>query len=356
MPPRVVDYRSDTITQPTDAMRDAMRDARVGDDVYGEDPTVNELQAVGAKVLGKEAALFVPSGTMANEVAIGVQAPRGTEALAERESHVVLYENGAPAALWGVTLRTLAGRRGVFTPEQVVEAVRDASDVHAPRTSLVCLENTHNLAGGTVWTAAETRSVAKAAREHGLRVHLDGARLWNSAVAQDVAPAALAAPADSVFVALSKGLSAPVGSLVAGSREFVAEATRVRKMLGGGMRQAGILAAAGIVAITTMRDRLKEDHAACRRLALGLAKLPGFAVDLEAVQTNILFVDVAGTGLRAPEVERRLGAKGVKASALDERRVRFVTHRHVARDDVDWTLEVAGEAFDGRRKAAARSR
>jgi threonine aldolase len=359
MAERVVDFRSDTITQPTDEMRDAMRDAPVGDDVYGEDPTVNELQALASKMTGKEAALFVPSGTMANEIAIGVHCPRSTEILVENESHIVLYETAGPASLWGVQIRTLEGTRGVFTARQVTDALRDPSDVHEPRTSMVGIENTHNLAGGTVWTPAQTAAVAKAARERGLKVHVDGARLFNSAVAQDVPAARLVQDVDSVMFALSKGLSAPVGSVLCGTREFIDESTRVRKLLGGGMRQAGILAAAGLVSLTKMVDRLAEDHANARRLAVGLSKLPGFRLDLEAVQTNILFVDVSETGRNARDLVGAWTREGVRASAVDARRIRFVTHRHVTRDDVDWTLSRLGGRAAGAPKArvvAGRSR
>jgi len=344
MAARVIDFRSDTITQPTDEMRDAMHDAAVGDDVYGEDPTVNELQELAAKKTGMEAALFVPSGTMANEIAIGVHCPRSSEILVEKESHIVLYETAGPATLWGVQIRTLEGQRGVFTPRQVAEAVRDVGDVHEPRTAMVGIENTHNLAGGTVWTPAQTGAVAKVAHEGGLKVHVDGARLFNSAVAQDVPVARLVQGVDSVMFALSKGLSAPVGSVLCGPRDFIQEAVRVRKLLGGGMRQAGILAAAGIVAITKMADRLKDDHANLRRLAEGLAKVPGFRVDTEAVQTNILFVDVSGSGRNAKDLVAAWEKSGVRASALDARRIRFVTHRHITKEDVDEALNRLGAA------------
>jgi threonine aldolase len=345
MPPRVVDFRSDTLTHPTPEMRDAMREAAVGDDVYGEDPSVNELQALAAERVGMEAALFVPTGTMGNEVAIGVHCPRGSELLTERESHIFLYEDAGPAALWGVQARPLAGERGILSPRQVAEAVRDAGDVHEPRTSLLTLENTHNLAGGTVWTPAQTYAAVKAAREHGLKVHVDGARIFNSAVAQDVTAASLLRGVDSVMFCLSKGLSAPVGSMVCGSESFVAEAVRARKLLGGGMRQAGVLAAAGIVALNTMVDRLRDDHANLRRLASGLGKLPGLSYERAAVQTNILFVDVTETGVDARTLADRWAARGVKASALDARRIRFVTHRHISREDADWAIEQVAQTL-----------
>lgn len=358
MADRVVDYRSDTITHPTDEMRDAMRDAIVGDDVYAEDPTVNELQALAAKKTGKEAALFVPSGTMGNEVAIGVHCPRSSELLTERESHIFLYETAGPASLWGVQVRTLEGRRGVFTPQQVAESVRDPKDAHEPRTALVTIENTHNLAGGTVWTATQTSAIARAAKEHGLRTHADGARLFNSAIAQDVSAASLVRDVDSVMFCLSKGLSAPVGSVLCGRREFIEEAWRVRKLLGGGMRQAGVLAAAGIVSLNKMVDRLRVDHENARRLASGLSKIPGLSVDLDAVQTNILFVDATRTRRDARELAVEWSKAGIRASALDARRIRFVTHRHITKEDVDWTLEELGSALPapGGRAVTARRR
>lgn len=355
MPPRVVDLRSDTVTQPTDEMRAAMRDAPVGDDVFGEDPTVNALQELAARKTGKEAALFVPTGTMGNEIAVFVHSHQQGEIVAERESHLVLYESGGPAVLSRVQIRTLEGRRGVFSPRQLAEAIR-TDDEHEPPTTMVGIENTHNLAGGTVWTPSQTAAVARVAHDHGVPVHLDGARLFNSAVAQGVSASALAKPADSVMFCVSKGLSAPVGSLLCGSKEFAAKARRVRKLFGGGMRQAGILAAAGIVALETMVDRLKEDHVNARRLAVGLAKLPGLALDLEAVQTNIVFADVSASGLSGKQFEERLAQRGVKTIALDARRVRLVTHRHVTQRDVEYVLAAAEEALSSARRSPSRSR
>ena len=280
-------------------------------------------------------------------------APRGSEVLAERESHIVLYECAGASVVAGAQLRTLEGVRGVFTPTQVVEGLRDPTDPHEPRSSLVCVENTHNHAGGTVWTRAQTRDLAKAAHEHGLKVHVDGARLFNSAVAQDVAARSLVDSVDSVMFCLSKGLSAPVGSVVAGTKEFIGEALRARKLFGGGMRQAGVIAAAGLVALDTMVDRLAEDHANCRRLAAGLAKLPGIAVDLDPVQTNILFTDVSGTGQDARKLAQTLDKMGVRGAAPDARRIRFVSHRHVTREDVDWAIAQVASALG--RKVRARA-
>ncbi len=339
----MVDLRSDTVTEPTDEMREAMRSARVGDDAYGEDPTVNELQELAAKNVGKEAALFVPSGTMGNEIAIYVHSGREGEILVERDSHIVLFETGGPAVLSGVQLRTLAGKHGVFSAREVAEAIRDPTDPHEPLTTMVGIENSHNMAGGTVWTPAQTASVARVAHDVGIPVHLDGARLFNGAVAQGLAAPALTKSVDSVMFALTKGLSCPVGSLICGSRDFVDQALRARKLFGGGMRQAGVLAAPGIVALSTMIDRLKDDHANARRLANGLAKIPGLTVDLETVQTNIVFLDVSGIGASAKEFEARMAAEGVRCSAYGPRWIRFVTHRHVQREDVDRAVLVARE-------------
>ncbi|MBX6350402.1 MAG: low-specificity L-threonine aldolase [Clostridia bacterium] len=332
-----IDLRSDTVTQPTPEMRRAMAEAEVGDDVYGEDPTVHRLEEEAADRLGKEAALFVPSGTMGNQIAVLSHTERGDEVIVEAESHIYWYEVGAIAALSSAQPRTVVGRRGVFGPEELRAALRPAN-IHYPPTRLVCIENTHNRAGGTVWTEDETERLARAAHEEGLRVHLDGARIFNAAVALGTTAARLAAPADSVMFCLSKGLAAPVGSLVCGTREFIARARRYRKMLGGGMRQAGVLAAAGLVALRTMVDRLAEDHENARRLAEGLAAIPGFSVDLETVVTNMVAVDVAGTGVPAEELVRRMAEEGVLANATGPYRIRFVTHKDVARSDIPKAL------------------
>lgn len=345
MPDRVVDLRSDTVTEPTEEMREAMRNARVGDDVYGEDPTVNELEEMAAKSFGMEAALFFPSGTMANEAAIMVHTRRRGEIIVERESHIHLFELGGPATLSGVQTQTIAGARGVFTARQLAEAIRDPTDDHVPPTTLVSVENTHNLAGGTVWTPEQTRAVVAVAHENRVPVHVDGARIFNSAVAQEVPVASLVKGADSVMFSLSKGLSAPVGSLLCGSEEFIHDAHRARKLLGGGMRQVGVLAAAGRVALEKMVDRLRDDHTNARRLAVGLSKIPGLKVNLDSVQTNIVFVDFAEAPLGAKQFEARLAALGVKAIALDPRRMRLVTHRHVTAKDVDWVLGQAAAVF-----------
>lgn len=350
---RVVDLRSDTVTHPTDEMREAMRSVPVGDDVYGEDPSTNELEAIAAKTVGMESGIFVPSGTMANEIAIYVHTKREGEIIVEAESHIELFETGGPAILSGVQIRTVKGERGVFTPRQFVEAIR-GNDPHEPATSMVSIENTHNLAGGTCWTPAQVQAIGKAARERGIPLHVDGARLFNSAVAQGLPASSLTKGADSAMFSLSKGLSAPVGSVLCGPKAFIDKARRVRKLLGGGMRQTGVLAAPGLIALRTMVARLKDDHANARRLAAGLSRLPGLKIDLEAVQTNIIMLDVAATKKTGPEFAAALEAVGVRTVSLDPRRIRLVTHRHILKDDVDWALERVGEIVG--KKATVRGR
>ncbi len=327
------------MTLPTDAMRRAMAEAEVGDDVYGEDPTVRRLEELGAEMVGKEAALFVPTGTMGNQVSVMTHTRRGEEVILEAESHIFFYEVGGLAALSGVQARTVPGRRGAMDPGQVEAAVRE-ENIHFPRTALVCLENTHNRSGGTVVPLDNMAAVADVARRHGAAVHLDGARIFNAAAALGVPPSKVAAPADSVMFALSKGLAAPVGSLVAGRREWVERARKNRKLLGGGMRQVGVLAAAGIVALTSMVGRLFEDHANARRLGEGIASIPGLAVDLETVQTNMVSFEVNKPGLTAPVLVARLGEQGVRANATGPSRIRLVTHKDVSAADVDETLRV----------------
>jgi threonine aldolase len=340
----MIDLRSDTVTKPTPEMRRAMAEAEVGDDVYGEDPTVNLLEAEAAALLGKPAAVLVPSGTMGNQIAVLCHTERGDELLAHAESHIYSYEAGAPALLGGVTTRLLPGDRGRFTAADVGAALR-GPNAHFPRTRLVCVENTHNRGGGSVWDPAEWRAVAAFARGAGLAVHLDGARLWNAAVALGVPPGELAGPADTVMCCLSKGLCAPVGSLLVGPADLIARARRYRKVLGGGMRQAGVLAAAGLVALRTMRDRLAEDHANARFLAEALADLPGLHVDPDAVQTNMVLV---GTGDRAAaDVAQALRLAGVAVGATAADTLRLVTHHGVARADCESAVATFAEVLSG---------
>ena len=290
-PDQVVDLRSDTVTRPTQQMRRAMAEAEVGDDVFGEDPTVNRLEAVAAERLGKEAGLFVTSGTMGNQVCLMAHTQRGDEIILDENSHIFNYEVAALAVLSAVQARTLHGRHGILDPEDVSQAIRPPN-VHHPKDTLVCVESTHNRGGGTVYPLETLRAIRRITTERGLAVHLDGARVFNACVASGTPVREVAAQADSVTFCLSKGLAAPVGSVVTGTRAFIDRARRARKMLGGGMRQAGILAAAGIVALETMVDRLREDHENARVLADGLARLPGIQIDLNLVQTNIVIFSV----------------------------------------------------------------
>jgi threonine aldolase len=335
-----IDLRSDTVTKPTSAMRRAMAEAEVGDDVYGEDPTVNRLEALAAGMLGFEAALFVPTGVMGNEIAIRILTEPGQEVLADERSHVVNYELAGMAALSGVIPRTVATRDGLLT----AEAIRGAARPHVYYRSdlgLVVLENTQNLAGGIVQDVASVRAAITEAHRQGLKVHLDGARLWNAAVALGVAPRELAAGADTVMVTLSKGLCAPVGSLLAGPRVLVERARRVRKQLGGGWRQAGILAAAGIVALETMIPRLVEDHAHARLLAEALGRVPG--AEVAPVQTNIVIATFEGRS--APEAVSALKERGVWATAMDARALRLTTHKDVSRSDCERAAALLLEAL-----------
>jgi len=338
-PPRVIDFRSDTVTQPTDAMRKAMADAEVGDDVYGEDPTVNKLQDKAARLLGTEAALFVPTGTMGNQVCVWVHSGRTGSMVCEENCHLALYEGGASSLLSNVTLRTAPSTDGTFAPHDIARHF-PPPDPHFSPVKLVAIENTHNYAGGRVWSAAKTKAVAHFAHSKGAKLHIDGARIFDAAIAQKTTAAKLAAGADSVMFCLSKGLSAPVGSLVCGSKEFIHEAHTARKILGGGMRQAGHLAAAGIVALDTGIERLADDHANAKFLAKGLTDLPGIKVDLKAVETNMVMADVSGTRKTAQEFLAAATKVGVLGNFRDAGpTVRFVTHRNVSRADCKEALE-----------------
>ena len=330
-----IDFRSDTVTKPTPAMREAMARADVGDDVYGEDPTVNRLQEVVAERLGKEAALFVPSGTMANQIALRSLTEPGDGAIAARDAHIYLYESGAAAALAGVQI-TLVGERGLFGADDVRAAIYPADD-HFARTRVVCIENTHNRSGGRVFPLERIREIAQLAKSRGLSLHLDGARLWNAEAATGIDAARWAEPFDTVSCCLSKGLGAPIGSLVAGTRERIARAHRFRKMQGGGMRQAGVLAAAGLFALEHHAKRLVEDHANAKRLAEGLSKLPG--VTVTPPETNIVLFHRAD----APALAARVRARGVLISDISSDSIRAVTHLDVSADDVDRALAVLRE-------------
>ncbi len=330
-PPRVIDLRSDTITLPTLPMRQAMAKAPVGDDVFGEDPTVNLLEQRTAAILGKEAALFVPSGTMANQLAVRAHTEPGDEILVDANAHLYYYEAGAPAALAGVMCKCLAGRRGIFSAAEVTAALRPAN-VHFAPTRLVCLENTHNRGGGSVWPVAQIAEIAAVARERGLKMHLDGARLWNAAVASGTPEQEYASHFDSISVCFSKGLGAPVGSALAGNRAFIERARRFRKQYGGGMRQAGIIAAGALYALENHRARLAEDHQNARLLAEGLATLPKIQLDVATVETNMVLFHLVG--VPAESLARKLETRGVRVLATGPNAIRAVTSLMVTRDDV----------------------
>ncbi len=329
-----IDLRSDTVTRPTPAMRAAMAEAAVGDDVYGEDPTVNRLEARVAEMLGKEAAVFVPSGTMGNLIAVLSHCGRGDEMILGDQAHIFMYEQGGSAAVGGVHPRTVPNRPdGTLDLQQVEDAIRGDND-HYPVTRLLALENTQNRCGGQALPVAYMDAAGELAHRHGLALHVDGARLWNAAVALGVPPARLVQAADSVSVCFSKGLAAPVGSAVAGSAAFIRRARRMRKQVGGGMRQAGILAAAALVALDEMVDRLAEDHVNARRLAEGLAALDGIDLAPDTVQTNIVYFEVTLPGVDAAQLSGRLAALGVLINSTGTRRLRAVTNYHISGDDV----------------------
>ena len=320
-----------------------MATAPLGDDVMGDDPTVNRLEEVAAARMGKEAAVFLPSGTMGNLIGIAVNARTGEEVIADAESHVFLYEAAGAAAIAGVQIQQVATAAGIMTPAQVEAAVRPRDDFHFALTAALFLENTHNRHGGVVWPLDALQAASDAAHAQGIRVHLDGARIFNAAVALGVEASDIAAPADTVTFCLSKGLGCPAGSLFCGTREYVDQARRWRKRLGGGMRQTGVLAAAGLVALDTMVDRLAEDHANARTLAEGLAELPGVSCDLSRVQTNLVYFDVAKfSGARFHD-ECRM--RGLLCEALDSQRVRFVTHNGITAADVQAALQICEEVL-----------
>ncbi|MEW6747513.1 MAG: GntG family PLP-dependent aldolase [Planctomycetota bacterium] len=334
------DFRSDTVTKPTPEMRRAMFEAVVGDDVFGDDPTVNELQARAARIFGTGDSLFVPSGTMGNQVSIKVLTRAGTEIICESGAHIFLFEGGALGLISGVQVRTLTGVRGRLDIDQVRQAIR-SDNVHYPRTSLVAVENTHNMAGGAVIPLEDIDALWRLTREQGVALYIDGARIFNASVASGVPVREYAARCDLMSFCLSKGLGAPVGSLIVGSKERIAEARRVRKCLGGGMRQAGVLAAPAIIALEEMPPRLAADHERAQRLARGLAVHAVFSVDPAEVETNIVVVGVP-VG-RAGDIVQMFGGRGIDIVGLPGDRVRFVTHHQVDDSDVLRALEAAAE-------------
>jgi len=340
----LIDLRSDTITKPTAAMRKAMADAAVGDDVYGEDPAVNRLQEKVAELLGKPAALYVPSGVMANQLAIKAQTQPGDEIIVEADSHIFNYETAAPSLLSGVQMQVIHGKRGVIRVEQLAPAIRPAA-YYMPRTSLICLENTHNRAGGTIYPLDEIRKIREFTRAIGVKMHLDGARIWNAWVATGIHPRDYAQYFDSVSVCFSKGLGAPVGSAVVGSEEMIQRARRFRKVFGGGMRQAGIIAAGALYALDHHIERLREDHEKARRFAEDIAKIPALSVDLASVQTNIVIIDIGHTGKSTADALALLQAKNVLLTDSGYTTIRAVTHLDVTMERVKTAANILANAF-----------
>ena len=343
MPAIAVDLQSDTVTRPTAEMRRFMCDAEVGDEQKGEDPTVNQLQDMVAELLGKEQALFLPSGTMCNEIAMRVHCRPGDEMLAHRTAHPIHFETGGPAALAGVNVSPLDGARGQFDADAVTAAIRP-DNRYMPKSRLLWVEQTSNLGGGSIWPLARIAAVTDVARAHGLATHLDGARLMNAVVAAGVAAREYAAPFDSAWIDFTKGLGAPVGAAIAGSRAFIAEAWRFKQQMGGAMRQAGIIAAAGVFALRHHVKRLAEDHANARTLAEGLAELPGVACDLSRVETNLVYIDLEGmTGL---EFEDECKKRDLLGGATDQHRVRFVTHEGITAQDIQSALRICSDILN----------
>jgi threonine aldolase len=342
----VVDLRSDTVTKPTDEMRQAMACAEVGDDVYGEDPTVNRLEERAAQIFGREAGLFVPSGTMGNQIAIKVHTRPGQEVICEERAHIFNFELSSTARLSGCLVRPIATSDGLLRWGQVRNKI-SLRNPHRADTGLIELENTGNMWGGIVYPTSIAREIRDRAHETGLPVHLDGARIFNAATALSTPVEELARGFDSVMFCLSKGLGAPVGSMLVGSREFIAEARRVRKALGGGMRQAGVLAAAGLIALEKHPARLCEDHANARFLAEGLARLPGIGIDPESAPTNILIVDVRETGMDSSALSRKLAERNVLANGVDGNTIRFVTHLDVDRAGCAYALRAVEAVIRG---------
>ncbi len=344
-----IDLRSDTVTRPTPKMRQAIAQAEVGDDCYGEDPSANALQERAAALLGKERALFVPSGTMANQLAIKGHTRPGEEVILEATSHPFNYEAGAPAALSGVQCFPIAGERGILEPKTVEEAIRPDAP-HHPRTALVCVENTHNRGGGSVYPPETLQAIWEVAKGRDLKIHLDGARIFNASVASGVPVHEYARFADTVSFCLSKGLGAPIGSVLAGPSDFIARALRDRRLLGGGMRQVGILAAAGLYALDHHVARLVEDHENARRLAAGLQEIPGVSFPLGRPETNIVIFDVSGTKIPVDDVTSRLKEEGVLVHAISPQQIRAVTHLDITSADVDQALGALWTVLNGRRK------
>lgn len=332
----MIDLRSDTVTQPTPEMRQAIAQATVGDDVLGDDPTVKELEERVAALLGKDAAVYMPSGTMTNQVALRVHTEPGDEVLLDQQAHIYYYEAGGPAALSGVMCRLLPGQYGIFTAADVEAVLRPANE-HYPPTRLVCLENTHNRGGGRIFPLDTIHGIAQVCQSHDLRLHLDGARFWNACVATGIAESDYAAPFDTVSVCFSKGLGAPVGSALVGPNDLIQRARRFRKMFGGGMRQAGIIAAGALYAVKHHRDRLAEDHANAQRLAAGLQQIAGVTINPDNVQTNLVYFETPR--VPAAALAAALAELGVGVLPTGAHRLRAVTNLMVDQTDIDCALE-----------------
>jgi threonine aldolase len=327
-------------------MIEAIRSAKLGDDVFREDPTVRQLEELAAEKMGKDEALLVTSGTQANLVSLMAQTKRGDEVILEAESHIYYYEVGGISAIAGLIPKLLKGDRGCLDPIEVENSIRP-KDIHFPETTLVCLENTHNRYGGAVVRPSNIKAVHDVTSSHGIRLYMDGARIFNAAVALSVDVKEFTKHVDSLMFCLSKGLSAPIGSVIVGESKFIEKARKIRKMLGGGMRQAGIIAAPGIVALEKMVDRLKEDHMNAKLLAKGLKKLDGISVDPDSVETNIVIIGINIQGLDSKQLVKRLDEKGVKALSMDRNRIRLVTHRGIEKADIEYTLDVFRDIWDG---------
>lgn len=339
-----IDLRSDTVTRPTPAMRKAMADAEVGDDVFGEDPTVNRLQERAAELLGKEASLFVPSGIMANQLAVRLLTQPGDEVIIEAQAHIFHYEAGAGGALSGIQFYGLPGARGILEADQVADAIR-TDEIYLPPTRLVCLENTHNRGGGTVYPLEKIKAIAKIARRRGVAMHLDGARIFNASIASGISAAKYAESFDTVSFCLSKGLGAPVGSLICTTTDRIPLLRRLRRMFGGGMRQAGILAAAGLYGLKHNIKRLAEDHAHAKKLAMALADLPSISLHPNHVETNIVIFDIAKTRYTPERAVEALKKEGVLVVPFGKMLLRAVTHLDVSAKDIDKAIAVLQKVF-----------
>lgn len=342
-----IDLFSDTKTRPSAGMRQAMAEAEVGDEQSGEDPTTLALNERVADLLGKEAAVFLPSGTMCNEIAIAVHCRPGEEVIADRTAHIIGFEGGGPAAIAGVMINAVDGRRGMFSAEQAEAAVRTPANRYFPRSKLICVEQTSNLGGGAVWPLTQLQSITEVGRKHGLALHMDGARLFNAVAASNVTAKDMADCVDTAWIDLSKGLGCPVGAVLAGPRDFIDEVWWWKQRMGGALRQSGILAAAGLYALEHNVARLADDHANARILAEGLAALPGIALDPATVETNLFYFDVAETGLTAAQVNEKLAPNGIRFSAMGPTLLRAVTHLDVDEAGVREAVKVMGDIVGG---------